>query len=65
MTRVSAVSEKQYALYRGDEFLTIGTQKEIAEELGVKESSVRFYGSPSYRKRTDDRGLILIELEDE
>ena len=28
---------KEYALYNDDEFITIGTTKEIADELGVKE----------------------------
>ena len=28
--------EKNYALYRGEKFLGIGTKKELAELLGVK-----------------------------
>ena len=55
---------KTYALYKGDEFLNLGSIKFLAEWLGVKESTIRFYSSPIYRKRTGDRGLLVIRIED-
>ena len=56
----------EYALYRGEEVLAIGTKNEIARTLGIKPETVLFYGTPSYRKRrkTDDR-RILIRLDEE
>lgn len=59
--------EKDYALYKGDELIAIGTKKEIAEATGLKISSVAFYGTPSYRKnlKDDEDGLILIRIEDD
>ena len=42
---------KEYALYKGEECLIIGTIKEIAEQQGVKEKTIRFYMSPAYLKR--------------
>ena len=41
-----------YALYRGDEFLDIGTKYELAEKFDVKPETIVFYASPSYQKRT-------------
>ena len=53
----------EYALYKGDELIIIGTIKEIADYLGIKEDSVRFYNTPSYKKRTSERNSRrLIKL---
>ncbi|MGV3010042.1 hypothetical protein ACEE67_01840 [Streptococcus thoraltensis] len=41
-----------YALYRGDEFLDIGTKYELAEMIGVAPQTISFYASPTYQKRT-------------
>lgn len=37
---------KEYALYKGEELLTMGTKREIAEQLGVSPSTVGYYGTP-------------------
>lgn len=42
---------KEYALYKGEEILAIGTIKEIAEKMGVKKRTIKFYLTPTYRKR--------------
>lgn len=39
---------KEYALYKGDELLAMGTKREIAEQLGVSPSTVGYYGTPVY-----------------
>lgn len=56
----------EYALYKGQDLLIIGTIKEIAKARGVKEGTIRYYRTPTYRKRgkTDNR-LILVKLEDD
>lgn len=41
-----------YALYRGDEFIDIGTRYELAEMIGVTPQTISFYASPTYQKRT-------------
>lgn len=54
---------KEYALYKGDELLAMGTKREIAEQLGISVRSVSFYGTPAYAKRTSEKnGRKLIEL---
>ena len=44
-------ANKEYALYRGEEFLTMGTRQEIAEEMGVSMKWLYFMTTPSYKKR--------------
>ncbi len=53
----------EYALYKGDEIIAVGTKTQIAEKLGIKRESVRFYGTPSYIKRTSEsNGRRLVEV---
>ena len=58
---------KEYAVYKGDEFLAIGTAEELAEKLNVRPQTIRFWGTPSYQKKgTGERGRkIAIPLEDD
>lgn len=37
---------KTYALYKGDEFLFVGTKKECAEFLGVTERTISYFLTP-------------------
>ena len=53
---------KEYALYKGDELLAMGTKREIAEQLGVSPSTVGYYGTPVYARRTTERGRGLVEI---
>lgn len=49
---------KEYALYKGDELLAMGTKREIAEQLGVSPSTVGYYGTPVYSKNQRKRKEI-------
>lgn len=55
----------EYALYKGDEFLMIGTIKEIVKERGIAERTARFYGTPVHLKRSGENALILIKIEED
>jgi hypothetical protein len=56
-----------YAIYRGDTFIFVGTCKECAEFMGVKESSVRGLTTHKYLKQIKiyNQSLIAIKLERE
>lgn len=61
---------KEYALYKGEECLHIGTAKEIAQAKGIKVESVRFMRTPAYERRLNRRknsknAMILFELEED
>ena len=38
---------KEYALYKGEELLAIGTKRELAEKFNVKERTITFYMTPT------------------
>lgn len=40
---------KEYALYKGEELLAMGTKREIAEQLGVSVNSISHYFKLSMR----------------
>lgn len=53
----------EFALYKGDKLLAMGTKSEIAEQLGISVHSVTCYGTTSYAKRTsEEHGRRLVEL---
>ncbi|TYS68674.1 hypothetical protein FZC76_06930 [Sutcliffiella horikoshii] len=60
---------RHYAVYKGDEFICVGTAKECADYMGVSEKSVRFLSSPTHKKRMEASNgtdyKIAIALEDE
>ena len=53
---------KEYALYKGEELLAMGTKREIAKQLGVSASTVGYYGTPVYAQRTSKNGRRLVEI---
>ena len=56
------MSRSMFALYRGDEFVDVGTAEEIAKRLGCKPDTIRFYATPSYQKRLKDGDNLLIAV---
>lgn len=56
---------KQYALYKGDEFLEIGTRKELAEYLGVSITTIDFYKSKAWLERSGYRSYVLVEVKED
>ncbi|MBC1850226.1 hypothetical protein HCA21_11545 [Listeria seeligeri] len=55
----------EYALYKGDELLLIGTLTELAEFRNVTRDTILFYMSSSYKKHVGDNGLCVIKIEDD
>lgn len=42
---------KEYALYKGDELLGIGTLEQLAQLRGIQKRSIMLYGRSCYKKR--------------
>ena len=59
------IKEKYYAVYQGDEFLCMGTKKECAKYLGVKETTIYFLSMPAQHKRVKNTGRIAIVVEED
>lgn len=55
-----------YAMYKGDEFLCIGTVDEIARKRNIKPSTVSYYATASYEKRVEKykSPIIVIKIDD-
>lgn len=53
---------KEYALYKGEELIAMSTKREIAEQLGVSPSTIGYYGTPVYARRTSENGRRLVKL---
>lgn len=54
---------KVYALYKNDTLLDIGTIKELSEKFKIKENTIRYYGTPTYKNRGKKNYRILIEVK--
>lgn len=50
---------KEYALYKGEELIAMGTKREIAEQLGVSPSTIGYYGTPVYARGDGGSGWQL------
>lgn len=65
--------EREYALYKGDELLALGTLQEISEQVGAEMNTLKQYRFPSYQKRyrinkerkRNTRVLVCLDGEDE
>lgn len=55
---------REYAVYKGEEILAIGTAKEIAKQLKVKERTIYFWSMPSHQKRNKKNAKFAIRLEE-
>lgn len=58
---------KEYAIYKGDQFITLGTAEVCAKELNVSTETIRFISSNAYKKRNKSGNRLesfVIENED-
>lgn len=60
----------EYAVYKGDSLICLGTINECAEYRGVLPKTVKFYLTPTYQKRLTKRKkarnyITVIKIEDE
>lgn len=56
----------QYGVYKGDEFIMVGSLEEVAKKLGVSEKSVKWMASPTAKRRADKPGstkMIVVKVE--
>lgn len=52
-----------FAFYRGDEFVDVGTVRELAERRGVSQTTIRFLASARYHKRSSYGALRAYRIE--
>ena len=57
--------ESEYALYRGDEFVDIGSLNYLSSSYGVPKKTLSWLASPSVRARMETRkatGWVALRL---
>ena len=60
----------EYALYKGDEFVDIGTIRQLSKSLGIKENTLRYLASNKHYERVASRkaseygSLIAFKLDE-
>lgn len=61
----------EYAVYKGEELIAMGTNHELAKKFNVSIKTVRFWNSPANIRRIESRrggnsqGKLAIRIEDE
>lgn len=61
------LGNEEYAVYRGEELLCIGTAQECADAAGVKKQTIHYYATPSGRRVSEagaGRGLSVVRMDD-
>lgn len=56
---------KEYAIYKGDEFIAIGTIKELVKKTGYSETTLRYCTHPASKKRNKGNRLVVFAVDDE
>lgn len=56
---------KEYALYKGDKFIDIGTKEYLAKLLNVRKETIEFYASPTQLKRNKDNCYVVVRIDDD
>ena len=54
-----------YAVYKGDEFLVVGTVEECARYMNCSTKTIKWLASPSNIKKDKGNRLIAFKVEDE
>lgn len=60
---------KEYAVYKGEELLVMGTINQCASFLKVQPRTIKFYTTPAYHRRVEKRKnpknyMAVVALDD-
>lgn len=47
--------KRQYAMYKGEECLAIGTSKEICQKMNISMKTFQYYRTGAYKERIKNR----------
>ena len=57
--------KKIYALYKGDEFIDIGTSKELSKIMNIKINTFWFYMSKYWLEKSNYESWVIIEIKED
>lgn len=55
----------EYALYKGDEFVDLGTAEELAKRRNVTVTHIHYLNTPTHKKRRGEQALCAYKIEDD
>ena len=59
----------EYALYKGDNFLDIGTIKDLSKRYNISVKTLRWYSTPCYKNKIKNKknikSYVVVRIEDE
>jgi hypothetical protein len=59
-------NKTEFAIYKGDQLIMVGTALECARELDIKVATVKFLATRSHRKRiNEETSTFAVRLDDE
>lgn len=58
------MAKVEYAIYQGDDFLDLGTAKEMAKKFNVKKETITFWASPANKRRVKNKGKVAVRIYD-
>lgn len=59
--RLNDLYQREYAIYKDDDYIFTGNIKDCSAFLGVKEKAFRFYMTPSNEKRKQG-GIFVVDV---
>ena len=54
----------EYAMYKGDRFIDLGTLTYLSEKYHKKQKTLKFLATPSAHKRSTNKSLPLYRIND-
>ena len=54
-----------YAMYKGDRFIDLGTLTYLAEKYHKKQKTLKFLATPSAHKRSCQKSLLLYRINED
>lgn len=59
-----AAMRDEFALYKGDRFIAIGTAEDLARSQGVTADTIRYYSTPAHLRRAEGTNrFIAVRLD--
>ena len=55
----------EYAMYKGDSFVDLGTIAYLAEKYHKKKKSLKYLATPSAHKRSSQKSLLLYRINED
>lgn len=63
--KMKLMTETEYAMYKGDRFIDLGTLTYLAEKYHKRQKTLKFLATPSAHKRSGQKSLLLYRIKED